>query len=166
MTIKLTISARESKNSKVKHIPFETKYINTTKESFTAVNTKVVNLNRFKKAGIAVTGITPIMIPTVASAETYPAQPTITPQEILDYGLTIGKMGVGVSVGLSMVLLSITGMLLMLKQKQKSKEWSSDIIKGLIHSLVAIPAVLSIYYIATSLFGDLGFTNPTFLNTP
>jgi len=134
------------------------------------VNVGEVKNNRFIKAGALVSGLTMSMLPKVAHGEaietTENVQQTITPAEVLEYGLTIGKMGVGIAVGMSIVMLTFTGILMMLKQKQKSKEWTSDIIKGLVHCLVAIPVVFAIYYISTSLFGSIDFTNPTFLNTP
>jgi hypothetical protein len=83
------------------------------------------------------------------------------PQEILEPLITLLATALGLSVALAMVLMISAGILRMLRQKEKAISWTTDIIKGLIQVLIAIPVVFLLYFIVTSLLGDFTiFTKP------
>lgn len=131
---------------------------------------------KLNKWGIFGSALGATLIPLRISAETITggntelAQDAFSPQKIFQYGLTIGITGLGVSFAIAMVMFIYTGVLRMLKQRQKSKEWTTDIIKGFVHCLVAIPTIFALYYLSTdvfgSLFNQLSGINETFLNMP
>lgn len=94
-----------------------------------------------------------ILIPNIAFAETPSIMNT---EEITKLGIQVATFSVGVSVGVSAILLSVAGIYRMLRKKKEATEWTTDIIKGLVQSLVAIPTVYLLYYVATSLFKNIG----------
>ncbi|MCA1021619.1 hypothetical protein [Halobacillus litoralis] len=95
-----------------------------------------------------------LVIPNVAFAETQ--TPAIfDPEKITSLGIQAATLCVGASVAISSILLSVAGVYRMLRKKKEAAEWTTDIIKGLVQSLVAIPTVYLLYYVATTLFKNV-----------
>lgn len=157
MTPKLTISAKEL-NNKINYIPFT-----DTQDNFllqTQRKEVIQEGNNIKYVMTYGSTLGAMLIPGVAFA----AEPIntaqeelISPQVIFQYGLTIGLIGLGVSFAVAITMFIYTGILKMLKQRNVSKEWTTDIIKGFVHCLAAIPTIFALYYIATTLFSQLRF---------
>lgn len=75
------------------------------------------------------------------------------PTEILDPFIHLIYMAIGSSVFLTMLLLISAGILRMLRKKEQSIEWTTDIIKGFIQILITTPLVFLIYYVTVKLLG-------------
>lgn len=163
MTGKLTISAKKL-DPKVNYIPF------SNNNSFLERNRmeEVVKLttSTAKKVGIFASTLGIGMIPNIASASTVATSEIISPQVIFQLSLKVALIGLGVSFGVAMIMLILMGILKMFKKRQLAKEWTTDIYKGFVHCLVTIPTIFALYYIATTLFGQLNISNETFLNFP
>lgn len=83
------------------------------------------------------------------------------PPEILNLLLMLLVIAVGCGVVFAAILLAAAGMSRMLGKRKEAKEWTVDIIKGLIQVLVAVPVVFLIYYIVNLLFSGSGwFVSP------
>src|SRR5205085_4496929 len=61
------------------------------------------------------------------------------PPELLQLLLQILKISVGTAVLLSMILLVGAGVMRMFRKKKEATEWTTDIVKGLIQILIAVP---------------------------
>lgn len=168
MTIKLTISAREL-DPKVNYIPFKGNSQNFTKEKIEEVMKE--NLSKPNKLAIYGSTLGVSQIPGLAHAETsiHPEISALDPQIVFEFSLKIATMGLGLSVGFTALLLILSSMMKQIggkERRDKSKEWTTDIIKGFVQCLVAIPTVFALYYLAVTIFGNLDFTSNTFLNLP
>jgi hypothetical protein len=83
------------------------------------------------------------------------------PPELLQLLLQILKISVGTAVLLSMILLVGAGVMRMFRKKKEATEWTTDIVKGLIQILVAVPIVFLIYFVVNLLFSNNGwFVSP------
>lgn len=170
MTLKLNISAKKLDN-KVDYTKFDTQLFHN-RNTLEVIEQELSETKKFNKTGIFGSALGAVLIPLKTSAETTAdiTGEMISPEQIFQLGLTIGLIGLGVSFAIAITMFIYAGVLKMLKQREKSKEWTTDIIKGFIHCLVAIPTVFALYYLSTSVFGSLfdqlGFLNETFLNTP
>jgi type IV secretory pathway VirB2 component (pilin) len=83
------------------------------------------------------------------------------PPELLQLLLQILKISVGTAVLLSMILLVGAGIMRMFRKKKEATEWTTDIVKGLIQILVAVPIVFLIYFVVNLLFSNNGwFVSP------
>lgn len=84
--------------------------------------------------------------------------PEITPSTVMNWGLTIALIVVSVGVALSISLLAIAGIYLMITRKrQKTQEWTTDIIRGLVQVLISIPLVYGIFQLSQIVFRNLPF---------
>lgn len=170
MTLTLKISAKKL-NNKVNYTQFDKQVFHNGSEL--EVIEKELEAIKSNKLAIYGSALGMTLIPLSVSAETVSPSltgETITPETIFQFGLTIGLMGLGVSFAIAIIMFIYTGILKMLKQRERSKEWTTDIIKGFMHCLVAIPTIIALYYLSTSVFGSLfdqlGNLNQTFLNMP
>jgi hypothetical protein len=83
------------------------------------------------------------------------------PPELLQLLLQILKISVGTAVLLSMILLVGAGVMRMFRKKKEATEWTTDIVKGLIQILIAVPIVFLIYFVVNLLFSNSGwFVSP------
>ena len=83
------------------------------------------------------------------------------PPELLKLLLDLLKISVGTAVILSAILLVGAGVMRMLRKKKEATEWTTDIVKGLIQILVAVPIVFLIYFVVNLLFSNNGwFVSP------
>ncbi|MGD7047061.1 hypothetical protein FZC83_02265 [Rossellomorea marisflavi] len=73
------------------------------------------------------------------------------PPELLEPLLQLLAGCLGGAVVLAMILLITSGAMRMLRQKEKAIAWNTDIIKGLVQILVAVPTVGLIYTVVTKL---------------
>lgn len=111
-------------------------------------------------------------MPTMANAQENTLivdENLFNPQTVFEWAMRLGLVGLGASVGFTFLLLIAAATLKQLggeKRRKKSKEWNTDIIKGFVQVLVAIPLVFALYYLATTIFGQLDFSSKTMLNLP
>lgn len=100
----------------------------------------------------------------VASIQTAPkafaatadvANQTITPSLILKWGTSLALLGVSASISLAMIMLIVASFYKMMRKGDVANQWSSDIVKGLVQSLVAIPLVSLLFYISQMIFKNL-----------
>ena len=91
-----------------------------------------------------VTGNTPLLNP-------------LNPGVMVEYGLQIAFIAVGVAVALSIVLLVIAGTLRMFRKSHEANVWTQDIIKGITQVLISVPSIYIIYRVASYLFRNLNF---------
>ncbi|AIW03583.1 hypothetical protein CPT_Moonbeam185 [Bacillus phage Moonbeam] len=105
-----------------------------------------------------------VMAVLVASAQVAPkalaagtdiASQTITPSMVLKWGSSLALLGVSASVSLSMIMLIVASFYKMMRKGEKADQWSSDILKGLVQSLVAVPLVSILFYLAQIVFKNL-----------
>lgn len=83
------------------------------------------------------------------------SQITLTPDTIMDWGLTVALITVAIGVAVSMTLLTAAGIYRMFRKKKESEEWSTDVLKGLAQTLISIPTVYLLYYLAHIVFKNL-----------
>lgn len=109
-------------------------------------------------------GMTLLLPDTVSAATnlipTATDQPPIdiNPKTIMEWGLMISLIIVAVGIALAISMFAIVGIYLMLtKKKEEAISWNSDIVKGLVMVIVAIPLVFSIFQLAQSIFANLPF---------
>lgn len=82
------------------------------------------------------------------------------PPELLTLLITLLTIAVGGAIFIAGIMLAVTGIGKMFRVKGIT-QWTSDIIKGLVQALAAIPVVFLIYYLATLLFKGHGwFVSP------
>ena len=165
-TVKLKISAREL-DPNVKYIPF--RYEPTAQPFFPDTTPKEVNVPQnkwnpefaWKVAGFVLMSALTIVEPAFANGiDTETMQ---TAKEIDQIFSLFTKLLVLVGVGSAGVLLSAAGLYRMIRKEKEAKEWSTDIIKGLVQVLLAGPTVMLLVYIATLLFGSSSwFVAPLF----
>lgn len=96
-------------------------------------------------------------MPTLAFAAgtgTVAAQ-TITPAVILHWGVMLALITVSIGVAISMSMLAIAGIYRMFRRADEATEWSTDIVKGLVQVLVAVPIVYVVFTIAQHMFKAL-----------
>jgi hypothetical protein len=79
----------------------------------------------------------------------------ITPGVVMEWGLTIALITVAIGVAISGSLLAIAGIYRMFRKREESQIWTTDIIKGLVQVLIALPVVYSLFYLAQLVFGNL-----------
>lgn len=164
--IKINMSPR-TKTAGVEYVPFKKVTISRESKVFTQMMerkvVKVRNIQKIKKimkTMATVTGVSLSMGTRAFASGLSGATPIlnpITPGVIIEYGLQLAFISISVAVGLAMVLLTVSGMLRMLRRKQEASEMSNDVVKGLVQVLISIPSVYLIYKIASYLFRNLNF---------
>lgn len=168
MTFNLNISAKQL-DPEVKYIPFKTNSRAFTKREVEEVIRK--GQAKFNKLGIYVSSFAIGIVPNTIHAQTTEntANQSLTPQVMFEYSMKAALIGLALSVGTTMVFFIASGIRRQLggeKNKKASKEWNTDIIKGFVQCLVAIPLVFALYYLGTTIFGQLDFSKNTFLDLP
>jgi len=92
---------------------------------------------------------------------TLPQSGSGIPPELLELLLKLLVIAVGTAVIFAAILLVGAGVMKMLRKRKEANEWTTDILKGLIQILVAVPVVFLIYYVANLLFSTSGwFVSP------
>lgn len=96
---------------------------------------------------------------TFASRSMANTLPTALPVSA-EMGLTeilseILKGAIGISTFLAAILMVVAGILLMLKKRKESSDWTSDIIKGYVQILIGVPTIFLLGYVARLLLGDI-----------
>jgi len=81
----------------------------------------------------------------------------ITPDKVMKWGLNLAIVALGVSMGSAMFLFVVTGIVGQFKKRKMASQWGSDIIRGFVQSLIAIPLIYALFYLAVSLFGNFEF---------
>ena len=157
----------KSKTVGVEYIPFKRITLEGEQKVFTKmVERKVVkvrNIQKIKKwirTGATALGVVMSMgTRALASGVTggTPVLSPLTPSMMMEYGLQIAFLSVSVAVGLSMVLLTVAGMLRMFRKSHEASAWTQDILKGTTQVLISIPSIYVIYKVASYLFRNLNF---------
>jgi len=83
----------------------------------------------------------------------------ITPSKVMEWGFNLAVVALGVSMGSAMFLFVITGIVGQFKKRKMASQWGSDIIRGFVQSLIAIPLIYALFYLAVSLFQGFEFFN-------
>lgn len=166
--IKINMSTR-TKTAGVEYVPFKKVTISKESKVFTKMmerrEVKIRNIQKIKKIMKTMATVTGVSLnlttKTFASGLTgaTPVLSPLTPGVMIEWGLQIAFISVSVAVGLSMILLTVSGMLRMFRKGQESSVWTQDIVKGLIQVLISIPSVYIIYRVASYLFRSLNFLN-------
>ncbi|AYJ75274.1 hypothetical protein BSP36_187 [Bacillus phage BSP36] len=173
MTPKLTISARELSPT-VTYRPFTKVKVNNKsmeeKALFLVKNLreevmkgtesqrrkKIKQMKRLLKLSLSVLGVMVGATPksfAVTTAAT--ATNLVTPAIVMQWGLTVAMISVSVGVALSMSLLTLAGIYRMMRKRKEAEQWTTDIIRGLVQVLVAVPVVYLLFYLAQTVFKSL-----------
>lgn len=91
----------------------------------------------------------------LTGATTTAAANQITPALVMKWGLNLALISVSVGVALSMTLLTLAGIYRMMRKRKEAEEWTTDVIKGLVQVLVAVPVVYLLFYLAQTVFKSL-----------
>ncbi|AYJ75820.1 hypothetical protein BSP18_186 [Bacillus phage BSP18] len=91
----------------------------------------------------------------LTGATTSAAANQITPAMVMSWGLNLALISVSVGVALSMTLLTLAGIYRMMRKRKEAQEWTTDVIKGLVQVLVAVPVVYLLFYLAQTVFKSL-----------
>lgn len=172
MTIKLNISAKKLDN-KVNYISFQD---NVETKTFIQNNGKEVERkkNKIQKAMTSTSVLTIGLLPQLTQAQIAVEQPEyleiekmMNPQMVFEISLNAGLMGLGISFGVFVIFMMGAGLRMSMggQNKEKSKRWITDIIKGFCICLVAIPTAFALYSLAITTFSQLKFSGESFLNT-
>lgn len=84
---------------------------------------------------------------------------SITPDIVMGWGLNIALMTVAIGVAVASGLFVIAGVYRMFRKRKEAEEWSTDIIKGLVQVLVAVPLVYALFHLAQIVFGSIPVLN-------
>jgi len=79
----------------------------------------------------------------------------IEPAQIMQMGFTVALIMVSIGVAISGSLLAVAGVYRMFRKQKEAQDWTSDIIKGLVQVLVALPTVYALFYLAQLVFQNL-----------
>jgi hypothetical protein len=125
------------------------------------------NIRKLKKLlrGFAAVAVVGMKTSPKAFAATTPALGTgaaITPAVVMQWGLTLALISVSVGVALAMIMLSVAGIYRMFRKRDIATEWSTDVIKGLVQVLIAVPTVYLLFYLAQLVFKNLPVLNGLF----
>lgn len=128
----------------------------------TNIKKEVKKLKKLQKGFVSILGATVMMNPLRAFAESPMKSPftvqgtgAITPPVVMEWGLTLALITVAAGVAISMITLAAAGIYRMFRKRDKSIEWTEDIVKGLIQVLIAIPTVVALFYLAQLIFKNL-----------
>lgn len=122
---------------------------------------KIKQLKKLLKGFVVVMGagiqVTPkaFAAAPLTGATTTAAANQITPAMVMSWGLNLALISVSVGVALSMTLLTLAGIYRMMRKRKEAEEWTTDVIKGLVQVLVAVPVVYLLFYLAQTVFKSL-----------
>ena len=171
MSIKVRISGRDSTTSPNNHMEF---YVHSTsvKEKVTFflqnIEKEVINLpktkqKKLKKTLFAAyqTCLSLILFVKPAAATSHTLDTKLIPTDLLDTILQLEILAVVLGVALANITFVGAGIYRILRKEKISREWSVDIIKGLVQILIAPVFITTIIYIISLLFGNSEwFINP------
>ncbi|AYJ76372.1 hypothetical protein BSP12_186 [Bacillus phage BSP12] len=129
---------------------------------------KIKQLKKLLKGFVVVMGVgiqaTPkaFAAAPLTGATTSAAANQITPAMVMSWGLNLALISVSVGVALSMTLLTLAGIYRMMRKRKEAQEWTTDVIKGLVQVLVAVPVVYLLFYLAQTVFKSLPILNGLF----
>lgn len=123
----------------------------------------IKKLQKIQKGFVSILGVATVMSPISAFAQTQgDSYPTlegggveITPDVIMTWGLKIALMAVAIGVAISAALLVTAGVYRMFRKREEAEEWTTDIVKGLVQVLIAIPTVYALFHLAQIVFKSL-----------
>lgn len=124
-------------------------------------NRRLKSLKKLHKGfmSILVTAMVASPTTTFAQSGTYQNMMTpvssnqeITPSTVMEWGIKLSLITVAIGVAIAGSLLAIAGVYRMLRKRDEAQEWTTDIIKGLVQVLIAIPIVYSLFYLAQIVF--------------
>jgi hypothetical protein len=119
---------------------------------------KIKQLKKLLQGFMVITGANMLLTPAAMAAPAAPAgleSISLTPDTIMQWGLTIALLSVAVGVALSMVMLTIAGIYRMFRKRKEAQEWTEDVIKGLVQVLVAVPTTFLLFWLAQAMFKNL-----------
>lgn len=190
MSLALTISTKEHnpslhfKNHKVlisndvktyekvkEDLPFLVKRLQkeVTKGSQKQQLKRIKSLKMIQRTFVSMLGIYMVTLPIPTFAQTQEENTPlttmegqeITPDIITGWGFKIALLAVSIGVAISGTLLATAGVYRMFRKREEAEEWTTDIIKGLVQVLIALPTVYALFHLAQIVFQAL----PA-LNTP
>lgn len=123
----------------------------------------IKKLKKLQKGFVSILGMAMAMSPISAFAQTQEdSYPTlvgegveITPDIVMTWGLKIALMTVAIGVAISGALLVTAGVYRMFRKRKEAEEWTTDIVKGLVQVLIAIPTVYALFHLAQIVFRSL-----------
>lgn len=117
----------------------------------------VKKLKKFLKTSLSALGAGAGMSTRAFAATTTAIGATnpLTPAIVMKWGITIALIAVAAGVALSMIMLAVAGIYRMFRKRDIATEWTTDIVKGLVQVLIAVPVVYVIYVLAQMLFSNL-----------
>jgi hypothetical protein len=165
---KLRVSAREL-DPTIKYIPFEVSereekvlfLSNTLVEEVISAppkqqQRKVKQLKKILQGFLVIAGVSMLSAPAAMAAPAgLETNITLTPDSVMQWGLTVALISVSVGVALSMTMLTIAGIYRMFRKRKEAAEWTEDVIKGLVQVLVAVPTTYLLFYLAQAVFKNL-----------
>lgn len=112
---------------------------------------------------VSLLGIAAVMLPSTVSAQTpgiwspsiTEEGVTLTPEVVMEWGLKIALMTVAAGVALAGALLAVAGVYRMLRKRKEAEDWTTDIIKGLVQVLIAVPIVYTLFHLAQIVFRNM-----------
>lgn len=121
---------------------------------------RIKKLKKIYTKFVSVLGASVMMAPKAFAAEgttkaVLLGTGTITPAVVMKWGLTLALLTVSAGVALSGSLLAIAGIYRMFRKRDAAEEWTTDIIKGLVQVLIAVPTVYVLFYLAQFVFKNL-----------
>lgn len=116
---------------------------------------KIKKLKKIVKISISALATVATMAPKALAATGITATEAITPAIVMKWGLTLALISVSAGVALSMIMFTVAGIYRMFRKRKESTEWTTDIVKGLVQVLIAVPTVYVLYFLAQILFSHL-----------
>ena len=112
---------------------------------------------------VSLLGVVAVMNPFTVSAQTPELWSpsiteggiTLTPDLVMDWGLKVALMTVAAGVALAGALLAVAGVYRMLRKRKEAEDWTTDIIKGLVQVLIAVPIVYTLFHLAQIVFRNM-----------
>lgn len=131
------------------------------------VNQKIKQLKNLNKGFVLILGAPIVMSLLTSKNQTVYAstdEPSmlvgeegteITPDIVMDWGVQLSLITVAIGVAISGSLLAMAGVYRMFRKRKEAEEWTTDIIKGLVQVLIAVPTVYALFHLAQIVFKSL-----------
>lgn len=116
---------------------------------------KIKKLKKLMKVSMSILATVVTLAPKALAATGMTAAETITPAVVMKWGLTIALISVSAGVAISMTMFTVAGIYRMFRKRKEATEWTTDIVKGLVQVLIAVPTVYVLYFLAQLLFSHL-----------
>lgn len=129
-------------------------------------NRKLKSLKKLHKGYMSILVTAMMVSPTTVfaqSGDTYQnmvpvtSDQEITPNLVMQWGFSLALTTVAIGIAIAGSLLALAGVYRMLRKRKEAEEWTTDIIKGLVQVLIAIPVVYSLFYLAQIVFQRIPF---------